>query len=611
MNTSPKEGAQAPYETWRAPSDTAAHLDASQAFHAQSPESASSYVLVESIPTLGEKDILIVRRREDEGDQPDLFMSEPGKSGLVPVIKTSAGMFADLARGIAYDRFGIVHELRDITAAADEWPDPEPLPTGLPPVAPFDLKMLPAALRPWIRDIAERMQCPPDFPAVGAMIALAAVVGRQVAIRPKRKDDWTVTPNLWGSVIGRPSLLKTPALQEPLRMVEALEAEAREEFERAGKDHEADKLVGKARAKESEKAIAAAVKKGDATLAHACALEALDEPEAPVRRRYLTHDATIEKLGELLRDSPRGILVFRDELIGFLRSLDQEGREGSRAFYLEAWNGTGSFRFDRIGRGTIDVPAACVSILGGIQPGPLSDYLTAAIREARGDDGLLQRFQLAVWPDTPDNWRNVDRWPDREAREAARCVFERLNQIDYQAIGAQQDEGDRLPWLRFDAAAQAVFDGWRADLEARIRDDEIHPALESHLAKYRSLMPSLALLSHLADHPEGGPVGEPAILRAAAWCEYLETHARRIYSPAMDRGMAAAVELDKRLTDLPDPFTAKDVYRNHWRLLDREGTAEALTVLSDFGRIKGDATDGPGRPTVRYRVHPSLRGGVQ
>lgn len=73
------------------------------------------------------------------------------------------------------------------------WPDPAPLPDTLPPVAEFDPALLPAALRPWISDIAERMQCPVDFPAVGAMIALSAVVGRQIAIRPKCRDDWTVS----------------------------------------------------------------------------------------------------------------------------------------------------------------------------------------------------------------------------------------------------------------------------------------------------------------------------------------------------------------------------------------------------------------------------------
>ena len=72
----------------------------------------------------------------------------------------------------------------------------EPLPE-LPDVMPFDYLYLPDALRGYVRDISERMQCPPDFAAVGVLVMAATIVGRKVAIRPKRKDDWTVIPNLW------------------------------------------------------------------------------------------------------------------------------------------------------------------------------------------------------------------------------------------------------------------------------------------------------------------------------------------------------------------------------------------------------------------------------
>ena len=52
--------------------------------------------------------------------------------------------------------------------------------------------ILPGALAPWVADVAERVQCPPDFVAVGVLVAAAAVLGRKVAIRPKRQDDWAV-----------------------------------------------------------------------------------------------------------------------------------------------------------------------------------------------------------------------------------------------------------------------------------------------------------------------------------------------------------------------------------------------------------------------------------
>jgi len=68
-------------------------------------------------------------------------------------------------------------------------------------------------------------------------------------------------------------------------------------------------------------------------------------------------------------------------------------------------------------------------VLGGIQPGPLERYLRAVFG-GRGDDGLLQRFQLAVWPDGAGPWRNVDRWPDAAARARAVEIFQRLNTLE-------------------------------------------------------------------------------------------------------------------------------------------------------------------------------------
>src|SRR5262249_17824577 len=112
------------------------------------------------------------------------------------------------------------------------WPQPDPIPSGLPPVPAFDAHLLPSALARWVADIAERAQSPPGFGAVGALVAAAAVIGRQVAIRPKRADDWTVIPNLWGLAVGRPGLMKSAALAEALKPLEPLIADARIAYER-------------------------------------------------------------------------------------------------------------------------------------------------------------------------------------------------------------------------------------------------------------------------------------------------------------------------------------------------------------------------------------------
>jgi hypothetical protein len=111
----------------------------------------------------------------------------------------------------------------------EPWPDPMPLPAGLPEVEPFDFDLLPGMARDWLADIAHRMQCPPDFCAATFTIVAGSLIGRRVAIRPKRHDDWQVVPNLYGAMIGRPSLMKSPAMKEVLKPLARFEIEAKQE----------------------------------------------------------------------------------------------------------------------------------------------------------------------------------------------------------------------------------------------------------------------------------------------------------------------------------------------------------------------------------------------
>ncbi len=496
------------------------------------------------------------------------------------------------------------------------WPEPQPVPRARPPVPAFNLTLLPDALAPWVADVADRVQCPPDFVAVGVLVAAAAVIGRKVAIRPKRQDDWAVVPNLWGLAVGPPGVMKSPALAEALRPLHRLVTDAHAQDEE-------QRLAQHFHLAEQQARRHALAQRLRAAVAHEASTEDLREPFAAVSRdtpraarRYLVNDTTVEKLGELLNHNPNGLLLFRDELSGFLHTMERPGHENDRAFYCEAWNGTGAYTYDRIGRGTLHIRAACVSVLGGIQPGPLERYLRAVFA-GRGDDGLLQRFQLAVWPDGGGRWRNVDRWPDAAARTRVVELFQRLNTLNPAALGAEEPTPEALPFLRFEAEAQERFDTWRAALEQTLRAEEEHPVLLSHWAKYRSLMPSLALIFQLIDAVDAGtrgPVTRAAAERATAWCTYLAAHARRLYAMLTDAARVAAAVLATKITHgrLASPFTAREVYRNEWAGLTEPRVVQgALEGLAELGWIRAEAVrarDG-GRPTVRFRLNPRLPAG--
>ncbi len=491
-----------------------------------------------------------------------------------------------------------------------DWPAPQPIPDDLPAVQRFDPELLPETVRPWVVDIAERMQCPVEFPAVCAMVALAGMIGRKASIRPMRFDDWLEFPNLWGMLIGRPSLMKSPPMKQVLMPVRRLAEAARQEYKAALKVYERQVELVSIEAKRAKRKVEAALEKGKDVETLSDAL-APDMPEKPKRRRYTVNDATVEALAEVLADNPHGVLVERDEMMGFLQSLERPGQNGAREFYLESWAGNATFESDRIGRGNTSITGACTSILGTIQPGPLSMYLNDALGGGTGDDGLMQRFQLSVWPDDPGEWKVVDRYPDKEARQRAFDLFNRLDELNAMNLGAETDIFDEsgVPFFHFDPAAQERFNAWMTARENRLRRGAEHPAMESHLTKYRKLIPALSLIIHLAEGHEG-PVRDHALARAIGWGDVLESHARRIYACGIEPGLAHARALARRIVsgEIQDGFTERDIYRNHWSMLsDKRQVQLAVAELADLDWLRIQTLATPGRSKAVHRINPAAR----
>jgi putative DNA primase/helicase len=492
----------------------------------------------------------------------------------------------------------------DHAAFGDQWPVPQPLPGELPPVEPFDPELLPESLRHLVVDISERMQVPMDFPAAALVLCLAGAVNRRATIQPKVKDtSWIVVPNLWGGIVAAPGFLKSPLIQSVTLPLQRIETLWRNEYQAAQESFNEEQEEAELRKAAWKEEFKKAAKKGEAP-----PIRPDDTLRAPTRKRLIVNDATFEAMHETMSENPAGILVIRDELTGWWSQLDRLGREGERAFCLQAWNGDTGHTIDRIGRGTIHVEACCMSMLGGIQPGRLRSYLADAIQDNPNNDGLIQRFQVLVWPDPSPEWAYVDRMPKAEAISQVARVFEKLVTLD-----------PEYPLrIRFAQDAQALFVHWLAKLEAEIRGGELHPALTSHLAKYRSLMPSLALLFALFEGAARSQEPENVALsfarQAAAWCEYLRSHAERVYagtvSPQVKAARDLAEKIKRRKVGAEGVFSLRDVYNAGWSGLDSPESAKAaIAVLEDAGWVR-DITEPPGpsggRPSLRYQINPRI-----
>jgi putative DNA primase/helicase len=542
--------------------------------------------------------------------------------------QSAAGMNGQHA--CAWDQFLMqsyrgIHASLTASAPPDAWPTPQPLPSLLPEVPRLPSTLLPRIFAAFADDLASRMQVPLDYVAVALTIEAGSLIGRQCGIYPKRCDDWLVIPNLWGGVVGRPGLMKSPTLLQAMKPLDSLAAQALDEADARASQRALDREVLDAKLAAVKDALKKAAKDSkpevlDAKTQELAMLQAQMELLDVPPRRFKTNDVTIQKLGELLRDNPTGLLLYRDELSGWLSSLRQEGRDGDRDFFLETWSGDGNYIFDRVGRGSISVKGLCLSLLGGLQPGKLVQYVQASTDGGVEDDGLLQRLQLLVWPTHEPTFTNIDRYPNRDARDAVYELFARLADFDAEGLGASATDYQSVPALRFTDEAQDLFDAWREALETRIRSGELRsPAFESHLAKYRSLMPSLALIFHLIEAVSGATtdtmVGIACARRAASWCEFLEAHARKVYAGVLQKDLQAAHALANKINEraITDGQTPREVYRNGWALLrGQDDVYGGLATLQRLGWLRIEerpATDKGGRPRDVILLHPTLAAG--
>ena len=535
-------------------------------------------------------------------DQPNMYRANDGlPTGADKGSDGAAGSGESTADDSSENTGGGDDEHRAGAKVEDDWPDPEPPEIELPPVLPITDDLFPQAMRRWATSIAERMSVPLDYIYPALMTTLGAVIGRRIALRPKRNDtSWLVPCNLWGMVVGPAGELKTPTSDH-----------VREPFNRLI----SDAITAQARAQEQwkEKVQLWEKEKGDKG----------PKPEEPPLRRYQVTQFTIESLAVIMKKNPNGVLVYRDELVGLLRNMEREGHQSDRAFLMEGWNGNASYTDDTIGRGFINVPVSCVSLFGNLTPSSLAIYLSDVFgKSAKGkranEDGFPQRIQVALYPDLPTG-DPQDLPADHNLLDDACNIFRALDRIDPTTRFDAKTYGygaRAIPAIGFSRAAQEVFDDFLRDLTAKRRaNDDEHPVIRAHFAKYPSLLPKIATIHHLVDHvarqAEEQSVSLDATVSARRACKVLASHAKRVYSSIAGSGTQEVdAMLYKKIVagKLKTGFNARDAQRSSRFFADPDQLKQALARLTEGGIIKPRSaitgSRGPGK-TI-YEINPKL-----
>ena len=485
--------------------------------------------------------------------------------------------------------------------------EPRPLDLTLKPVETIDDDCLPQVLVDWLRPASKVIGCPFDFLILSAVVMIGTLIGSRLRVKPLQNSDWFIVPNLYAGLVGLPSTKKTPALVETRKPILELQFKAREDFKKVFKDYELDLKFYE---KDSHKILKESATKED----YRRKIEDCPQPNKPIQRRFETNDITASKLIQFLSENPNGMMLFRDELTGWLKSLEADYDKSSRPFFLELWAGAINYELARVDGREIQLTSGTLSIIGGVQPSKLQRYVTEAY-SFDNSDGFLQRFLFAY----PDVWKRT-RKPTKAEYDAMKKGYAKANEILKQiteydfngkVIGAN---GDKFHIVKFDSQAQAVVDQWQDEIESEAESLQIEDeAFSSFLYKLPKSCFAIALIFHCLESISKSSFPDEitieTALKAIAYTEVLISHARRVFALGENQIYSLAQVLIGKIKkgELAPGFKARDVMRKQWSgLRSKETVQDVLKLLSDYGYLRELVKSGEGRPTTLYFIHPSL-----
>ena len=463
-------------------------------------------------------------------------------------------------------------------------------------------ELVPEKLRAFAVDISERTQMPLELVMAPTITAFSCVVGNKIAIQPKKHDDWSIIPKLWGGLVAPSGFLKTAAISEAFAPLKRLNAETNVDR------HKVDKLFARTRKSTLTKIIKTATKRGNVVTIDQLKNQIEElvrdaDRNAPNTRPYDTTNGKHKNITKLINESPNGLLIIKGHLDNWLRRLSKPKHEGEREFILRASDAC-ALAAARYRHGFV----APLYAFGEFTSGRLQKYLKW-VRQNGHNASMLQRFHLLIYHDANRNMPTIDRRPNYIARENVYEVFKLINDIPH-------TPSDSIPAVRFSDEAQETFDQWAYELKIRVKNAENNDAIFSeHIAKYYFLMPSLALLFSLWERPENihgwNSVSSSATDLAVRWCSFLEDHARKAYSMERSVKTTTVNKIAKYIEggSFRDGSTLKSVFRRHetWQTTPKL-VRQAIDSLEESGWLKMFDSGGEKRISLHPKFHTNTLG---
>ena len=193
-----------------------------------------------------------------------------------------------------------------------------------------------------------------DFLAVAALYSFATLCGNSFKLRVK--NGWVAPSIFWFVAVGETGTMKTHPLKYITKPLSSIDMKQKHQYDIEMEEWHANEKKGK----------------------------------KPNFKQIQVNDYTLEALHDVCMYNKRGIGLFRDEIVGFLKDMNKYRKGSDEEFWLESYN-NGNYIVNRVTKDVMAIENVCINILGSIQPEVLS-----GIAKEREGNGLIERFLFTM-----------------------------------------------------------------------------------------------------------------------------------------------------------------------------------------------------------------------
>ena len=281
---------------------------------------------------------------------------------------------------------------------------------------PFPVEVFPKQVQEIIRETNLHQNFPIDYIAPCLLFVACLACGNSVVVELQK--GWQEKPLMYLAIVGGRGTNKTNCFDFALAPIRARDNEEYDNYVEAKSKYD---LECSKPAKERKAML-----------------------EPPVFHQYILSDFTPEVLVHQHRANPRGLIVFNDELMGFILSFNKYRSGSDEQMWTQLFAG-GGVTVNRVGADPVKINDTCIGVFGGIQPEILSQFAKGKIQSGFVDRWLFAFPEKVKYPKFNDV--DIDEKIARNWKE----IVDRILELPF-------DDTPRV--VKLSAGAKTIFKEW-------------------------------------------------------------------------------------------------------------------------------------------------------